>query len=133
MWESDDQANRRYARDRDRGAHRARGCPLRGPVDAGGRLHAALAGVLPHGAGVLPPDSEHVHGPCRDRDHGPFRGRPGGSSGRGPRDLSFRDPCPYLFPCLCLFPHDHLVRGRDGLDEKSGGAPIHHGNGENGL
>ncbi len=125
MLASGDLVSRRYVRGRGRGGHRARGFPLHGRrrVAGVGRLRADdLVGVLPHGGGVLLRDSGRVPGLCRRGQSVPGRGE---SSGHGPLVLSCHGPYPY--------PHDHLVRGRDGLGERSDDVPSHRGGGENGL
>ena len=126
--------NHHYVRDLGRGEHRERGFPHRGRrVGDVGRLRAgSLVGVLLQSAGVPLRDSGLVRVPCRD----PFRGHPdlgvpgrGESSARGPLSLSCHGLFLYPYPC----PHDHLVRGRDGLGERSDDVPSRHDGDENVL
>jgi len=119
-----------YVRGRGRGGPRERGFPRHGRRMAGvGHLRAGgLVDVLPRGGDVLLRDSGHVRGRGRHGLSAPGRGA---SSGRGLLFLSSHDPC--LCPCLCPYPHDHLVRGRDGLGGGGDDVPSHHDGGESGL
>ena len=117
--------NHHYVRGLCRGGHRERDFPHRGRrVGDVGRLRAgSLVGVLLHGVGVL----------LRDSDRVPYHGQPAlgvpgrdESSARGPLSLSCHGPGLFPYPYLCLSPHDHLVRGRDGLGERSDDVPSRH-------
>ena len=133
--------NHHYVRGLGRGGHRERDFPRHGRrVGDVGRLRVgSLVGVLLQSAGVPLRESGHVRVPCHVPYHVPFRGHPGlgvpgrgESSARGPLSLSCHGPDLSPYPCLFPCPHDHLVRGRDGLGERSD-ASRHDDDDENAL
>lgn len=131
---SGDLASHHYARGRGHGGHHVRGSPRPGRRIADvGRLHVGTpVGVLPRSAGVLLRDNDPVHGPCHD----PYRVHRGlGVPAHGENSVHARLclSCPGLCPFPCPYPHDR-GRGHDGLGERSGDVPSHHGGGdESGL
>ena len=125
---SGDLASRRYVHGHGRGGHRERDFPPLGRrmADVGHLRAGAPVGVPLRGAGVLLPDNDRVHAPCRGHhdlrvpDHGE-------RNARGRLFLSCHGLCP------CPFLHDHLGRVRDGLGVRSGDVPNHRDDGESVL